>query len=63
VEHAAQLDFLAVQGCDFAQGYLIARPMSEDAYRTYLANRQANGDAGSRVVMQQRRTTVGRGSY
>jgi hypothetical protein len=37
--------------------------MSEDAYRAYLANRQANGDAGSRVVMQQRRTTVGRGSY
>jgi sensor c-di-GMP phosphodiesterase-like protein len=54
VEHHAQLDFLAAQGCDFAQGYLIARPMSEDAYCAYLRNRQANGDASGLVIHQMR---------
>jgi len=47
VEHHAQLDFLTAQGCDFAQGYLVAKPMNEDSYRGYLKERQAKGDAGS----------------
>ncbi|HEV8106283.1 MAG TPA: EAL domain-containing protein [Burkholderiales bacterium] len=61
VEHHAQLEFLAAQGCDFAQGYLIARPMSEDAYRAYLTNRQANGDASNLAVIHQMRAAKGRG--
>jgi predicted signal transduction protein with EAL and GGDEF domain len=36
VEREEQLDFLAAQGCDYAQGYLIARPMGEQAYTAYL---------------------------
>jgi predicted signal transduction protein with EAL and GGDEF domain len=60
VERAAQLDFLAAQGCDFAQGYLIARPMSEDAYRAYLTNRQVNGDASSLAVIHRMRAGKGR---
>jgi diguanylate cyclase (GGDEF)-like protein len=36
VENRSQLGFLAAQGCDLAQGYLFARPMNEDAYRSYL---------------------------
>ena len=62
VEHAEQLDFLSVQGCDFAQGYLIARPMSEDAYRAYLSNRQAHGDASTLKVIHQMRAGKGRGT-
>jgi diguanylate cyclase (GGDEF)-like protein len=47
VETTEQLSFLTAQGCDFAQGYLIAKPMSEDAYCAYLSDRQAKGDAAS----------------
>jgi len=56
VETHAQLDFLAAQDCDFVQGYLIAKPMSEDAYGGYLKNRLANGDAASFTVIHQKRT-------
>jgi diguanylate cyclase (GGDEF)-like protein len=62
VEHHAQLEFLTAQGCDFAQGYLIAKPMSEDAYCGYLRNRQANGDALSLAVIHQMRAGKGRGT-
>ena len=41
VENHDQLSFLTLQGCDFAQGYLLARPMNEEAYRSYLQNLQA----------------------
>jgi diguanylate cyclase (GGDEF)-like protein len=40
VENEAQFNFLAAQGCTFAQGYLIARPMSADAYSAYLRSRE-----------------------
>ena len=40
VETREQLDFLAAQGCDFAQGFLFDRPMDEEAYRGYLQARQ-----------------------
>jgi EAL domain-containing protein (putative c-di-GMP-specific phosphodiesterase class I) len=36
VENEEQLRFLVSHGCDFAQGYLLARPMDEDAYRPQL---------------------------
>jgi diguanylate cyclase (GGDEF)-like protein len=41
VENRDQLSFLTLQGCDFAQGYLLAKPMNEEAYRSYLQNLQA----------------------
>jgi diguanylate cyclase (GGDEF)-like protein len=61
VENHAQLDFLAAQGCDFVQGYLIAKPMNEDAYCSYLKNRLANGDASSLAVAYPKRS--GQGSF
>ncbi|MGB5079493.1 MAG: EAL domain-containing protein [Burkholderiales bacterium] len=40
VETDEQLSFVAAQGCDLAQGYLISKPMNEEAYRSYLKNLQ-----------------------
>ena len=42
VENEAQLEFLVSQACDYAQGYLLARPMDEEAYRKHLESRQAD---------------------
>jgi diguanylate cyclase (GGDEF)-like protein len=61
VETPEQLSFLTAQGCDFAQGYLIAKPMSEDAYSGYLKERQTKGDASSLPVIHQIRTSTNRG--
>lgn len=36
VETIEQRDFLQQQGCDFLQGYLLARPMTADAYQATL---------------------------
>jgi len=41
VENHDQLSFVTTQGCDFAQGYLFAKPMNEEAYLSYLKNLQA----------------------
>jgi diguanylate cyclase (GGDEF)-like protein len=41
VETHDQLSFLTAQGCDLAQGYLLARPMNHEAYMSYLHNVQA----------------------
>jgi diguanylate cyclase len=60
VESPEQLTFLAAHGCDYAQGYLIARPMSEDAYRAYLKDRLAKGDAASRSFIHPVRANTGR---
>jgi diguanylate cyclase (GGDEF)-like protein len=38
VETDDQLSFLANNGCDLAQGFLLARPMNEETYLTYLKN-------------------------
>jgi diguanylate cyclase len=54
VEEEAQLAFLAAHGCDFAQGYLIARPMSEEAYSRHLRARETT------AVIQQRRANTTR---
>ena len=42
VETQGQLSFLATQGCDLVQGYLLAKPMSGEAYSDYLSNRHAD---------------------
>jgi diguanylate cyclase (GGDEF)-like protein len=36
VENEQQLKFLGNQGCGLAQGFLLAKPMNEDAYSSYL---------------------------
>ncbi len=41
VETREQLSFLVKQGCDLAQGYLIARPLTEETYLSYLETRAA----------------------
>jgi diguanylate cyclase (GGDEF)-like protein len=44
VENHDQLDFLRSQGCDLAQGYLLAEPMGGEAYTSYLKNLQAGAE-------------------
>ncbi|MGH8619073.1 MAG: putative bifunctional diguanylate cyclase/phosphodiesterase [Burkholderiales bacterium] len=41
VERQDQLSFLKQQGCGFAQGYFLAKPMNNEAYLGYMKNRQA----------------------
>jgi diguanylate cyclase (GGDEF)-like protein len=41
VENQEQLGFLKSQGCGLAQGYLLARPMSNEAYSNFLGTRHA----------------------
>jgi len=41
VENHEQLRFLTSQGCDHAQGYLLAKPMNQESYRAYLRGVQA----------------------
>jgi diguanylate cyclase len=36
VESREQLDFIGAHGCDYAQGYLFAKPMSETTYVSFL---------------------------
>jgi EAL domain-containing protein (putative c-di-GMP-specific phosphodiesterase class I) len=40
VEHPSQLDFLRAEGCDFAQGYLLGRPMGADRIPAFVSARQ-----------------------
>ncbi len=42
VESVEQYQFLEEQGCDYAQGYLIARPINRRAVATYLRNVSAS---------------------
>jgi EAL domain-containing protein (putative c-di-GMP-specific phosphodiesterase class I) len=58
VEKSEQLSFLAAQGCHFAQGFLIARPMSEEAYCSYLKARQSGGDSTTAAVIHPMRTNI-----
>jgi diguanylate cyclase (GGDEF)-like protein len=61
VEKQEQLSFLAAHGCHLAQGYLIAKPMSQDAYSSYLRNRQIDGTATSLAMIHQARANLGGG--
>jgi EAL domain-containing protein (putative c-di-GMP-specific phosphodiesterase class I) len=45
VETEAQAAFLREKGCDFLQGFLVARPLAADEVIAYLASRAAAGDA------------------
>jgi EAL domain-containing protein (putative c-di-GMP-specific phosphodiesterase class I) len=49
VETQAQMDFLAAEGCDAAQGYLIARPMLTVAAAAGYLDRQDG--AGRRTLL------------
>jgi diguanylate cyclase (GGDEF)-like protein len=42
VENRQQLDFLRTQGCDYSQGYLLAKPMNEAAYTAFLQSRRSS---------------------
>jgi diguanylate cyclase (GGDEF)-like protein len=44
VESHGQLSFLTIQGCDRAQGYLLARPMNDAAYEIHLQNQPAGAE-------------------
>jgi predicted signal transduction protein with EAL and GGDEF domain len=41
VENDDQLKFLEIQGCEYSQGFLLAKPMPEEAFLHYLENLQA----------------------
>jgi diguanylate cyclase (GGDEF)-like protein len=53
VETQEQLSFIAAQGCDYAQGYFFAKPMSEEAYFSYLKNKPTSGEAFRLSVAHQ----------
>jgi EAL domain-containing protein (putative c-di-GMP-specific phosphodiesterase class I) len=59
VENHQQLGFLTIQGCDLAQGYLLARPMDEAAYMKYLDNLQAGPDSLRLAATSSRARLIG----
>ncbi|MCC7081749.1 MAG: EAL domain-containing protein [Burkholderiales bacterium] len=60
VENQQQLGFLTVQGCDLAQGYLLARPMDEAAYVKFLHGRQVDSDSVLRLAaVRSRQRRIG----
>jgi diguanylate cyclase len=44
VENQAQLNFLDNLGCDFSQGFLLAKPMNEASYLDFLQTQQLGND-------------------
>jgi diguanylate cyclase (GGDEF)-like protein len=46
VETGAQLDFLRSRGCESAQGFFLARPMSADAFTEILESRRPGSEMG-----------------
>ena len=57
VESSEQLQFLSTQGCDYAQGYLLARPMDEGAYRKFLEAQAAIAEPASLAATRSHRST------
>jgi diguanylate cyclase (GGDEF)-like protein len=53
VETQAALDWLATQGCEQAQGYLIARPMPAETFGTWVASYRNDDRAASVVPIAQ----------
>jgi hypothetical protein len=61
VETQAQWDYLAARGVQYAQGYLIARPMPIDAFAPWLAAQQparASGMMAPAPALPERHPTV-----
>ncbi|HUP94062.1 MAG TPA: EAL domain-containing protein [Burkholderiales bacterium] len=48
VETPAQLAFLAANGCDEIQGYLLSKPLDETALKTFIESRQTRPAAAAR---------------
>jgi sensor c-di-GMP phosphodiesterase-like protein len=41
VEKHDQLNFLGKQGCEYCQGFLLGKPMTEEAFQNYLKDQRA----------------------
>jgi len=53
VENHDQLSFLAAQGCNFSQGFLLAKPMNEASYSSFLKNVQAGVEPPRRIASRK----------
>ena len=49
VETPAQLAFLAANGCDEIQGYLLSKPLDETALKTFIESKQTRTAAAART--------------
>ena len=58
VEKHDQLNFLGKQGCEYAQGYLLARPMNAEAYVAYLKNLQSGVESISLLPSRNVRSAI-----
>jgi EAL domain-containing protein (putative c-di-GMP-specific phosphodiesterase class I) len=56
VENRDQLSFLTIHGCDLAQGFLLAQPMSHEAYSAYLKNLRAGAEPPRLAAARNERT-------
>jgi EAL domain-containing protein (putative c-di-GMP-specific phosphodiesterase class I) len=56
VENRDQLNFLTTQGCDLAQGFLLAKPMDGDDYLSHLKNLQVGIEPLRPSATRSRRT-------
>ena len=59
VEDDEQLSFLALQGCELAQGYLLAKPMDGEAYMKYLKNLQAGAEPRWPSAIRNKQRRIG----
>jgi diguanylate cyclase len=59
VETQEQLSFLTLQGCDLAQGYLLAKPMNDEAYFSYLTNLQAGVEPLQLSAIRNKQRRIG----
>lgn len=55
VESPVQRAFLAAEGCEVIQGYLIARPMPRQRFAAWLRNGGGKGDAGTEEARREGR--------
>lgn len=53
IEHQAQLDNLALNGCAFGQGFLLARPMKDDDFDAFLSAMSNTEPASSDVALKE----------
>jgi EAL domain-containing protein (putative c-di-GMP-specific phosphodiesterase class I) len=55
IETPAQFELLAEMGADYAQGFLIARPMFDDEVAAYLARVPSHASAPVHNCLKQQR--------